>query len=151
MAVNDNITISRNFLERAFNQGDLSAVDELMAADGVDHQEPPGTDFRAHLKQVITMLRTAFPDLHFEIHTIMEDGETVAFRSTMTGTHLGVGTFSPVPIPPTGRKVAVAHMHFVRMENGQAKDLWHLWDLPGMLRQLGVAPVPQQRPEAVRS
>ena len=30
-----------------------------------------GTDMAAHLKEVITTLRDAFPDLHFEIHEIV--------------------------------------------------------------------------------
>jgi predicted ester cyclase len=35
------------------------------------------------------MIRRVFPDLHFELHDIIEEGEVVATRSTMTGTHLG--------------------------------------------------------------
>jgi len=148
MTTVDNVTFIREFMERAFNQGDLSAVDEHLAPNSVDHQEPPGTNFPIHLKQVITGLRTAFPDLHFEIHDIMEHGEMVAFRSTMTGTHLGVASFGPMPVPPTGKKIAVTHMHFVRIADGQGQELWHLWDLPGMLRQIGVPampPVPQRQ------
>ena len=67
-------------MERGFNQGDLSVVDEHCAVDGVDHQEPPGTDYRQHLKAVIGEMRAAFPDLHFEIHQMMSEGDTVAFR-----------------------------------------------------------------------
>ena len=43
-------------------------VDELVADRGEDHQEPPGTDFAARLRDVITKMRAAFPDLHFEVH-----------------------------------------------------------------------------------
>lgn len=131
----------RQFMERGFNQGDLSVVDEQCAVDGVDHQEPPGTDYRQHLKAVIGEMRAAFPDLHFEIHQILSEGDTVAFRSTMTGTHQGMFRGAP----PTGKQISVAHMHFVRFdENGQSRDLWHVWDLLGMLRQLGALPVPQR-------
>jgi predicted ester cyclase len=138
-----NIAAAREFIERGFNRGDLSVVDEHAAADGVDHQEPPGTDYRAHLKQAITMIRTAFPDLHFEIHEIIADGEYVAFRSTMTGTHRGPLNLMPGrSIPPTGRKVTVPHLHLVRMVDGQSKDLWHQWDIPGMMRQLDAMPEP---------
>lgn len=130
--------------ERGFNQGDLSVVDEQLAPDGVDHQEALGTEFVAHLKEVIVGLRTAFPDLKFEVQSIVADGDTVASRSMMTGTHLGPLTLGPGRgLPPTGRAVSVPHMHFVRMANGKAVDLWHLWDTPLMLRQLGVAPEPR--------
>lgn len=135
-----------DFVEQAFNQGDLSAVDDHLAPDAIDYQEPDGTDFTVHLKEVITGLRTAFPDLHFEIHDILAEGDLVAFRSTMTGTHLGLLNLGPVPqIPPTKRQVAVPHMHFVKFENGKSVALWHIWDIPGMLRQLGV-PMPAGRP-----
>jgi predicted ester cyclase len=96
------------------------------------------------MKEVILGLRTAFPDLKFEVHAILAEGDIVAFRSTMTGTHRGPLTVGPGRgLPPTGRTVSVPHMHFVRMVHGKAVDLWHLWDTPQMLRQLGVAPEPR--------
>jgi predicted SnoaL-like aldol condensation-catalyzing enzyme len=145
MSAETNKTAARQFIERAFNQGDLDAIDGHISPTGIDHQEPPGTDFVVHIKEVITGLRTAFPDLHFEIHEMLAEGDIVAFRSTMTGTHLGVLSIRPVgSLPPTGRKIAVPHMHFIRIVDGQVSDLWHIWDTPGMMRQLGVNPMPQQ-------
>jgi len=86
------------------------------------------------------MLRTAFPDLHFEIHEMLAERDLVAFRSTMTGTNRG----SFQGRPPTGKQVSVAHMHFVRLVDGKTTDLWHVWDTAGLMRQLGaVAPQPQ--------
>src|SRR5260370_39883767 len=76
------------------------------------------------------MLRSAFPDLHFEIHDMLAEGELVAFRSTMTGTHRG--PFQG--LAPTGKSLSVAHMHFVRVVAGKTSDLWHVWStarLPG--------------------
>lgn len=132
-------------MERAFNQGDLSAIDEYHALDGVDHQESLGTNFVEHLKMVVQGLRRAFPDLRFEIHDILAEGDIVAFRSTMTGTHSGVLDLGRGPqIPPTGRRITVPHMHFVRIVNGKTTDLWHLWNTQMMLQQLGVMAVPPQ-------
>lgn len=139
MSAEKNQAIVRDFMERGFGQGDLTVVDEYTYTGGVDHQEPLGTDFATHLKEAITMLRTAFPDLHFEIHDMLADGDVVAFRSTMTGTHLGMLQAGPGrQIPATGHKVSVPHMHFVRIVDGQTRDLWHLWDTPMMLHQLGI-------------
>jgi predicted ester cyclase len=72
--------------EEMFNRGDLSVVDELVAKRGEDHQEAPGTDFAEHLKDVIEKMRAAFPDLRFEVHHLLAEGDMVAARSTMTGT-----------------------------------------------------------------
>lgn len=133
--------IVTDFMERGFNQGDLSVIGETSDEPTVDHQEPLGTDFITHLKEVITNMRVAFPDLHFEIHQVLEDGEIVAFHSTMTGTHRGVLTLGPLQnVPPTGRRVSVRHMHFLRFVNGKATDLWHVWETLQMLQQLGLMP-----------
>jgi predicted ester cyclase len=123
--------------EEMFNRGDLSVVDELVADRGEDHQEAPGTDFAAHLKDVITKMRTAFPDLHFEIHHMLAEGDMVAARSTMTGTHEGrfeIGPFGD--IEPKGRRVEVRHMHFFRWVDGKNTDLWHIMDTAALMHQL---------------
>ena len=121
MSAEINQALVREFMERSFNGGDLSVIDEQVAPDGIDHQEPPGIDFIAHLKQVVTTMRTAFPDLHFEIHHMLGNGEIVAFHSTMTGTQTGVlQTPNLPPVAPTGKRVHVAHMHFLRMVDGKA-------------------------------
>ena len=127
--------------EEMFNKGDLSVVDELVADRGQDHQEAPGTDFAEHLKDVIKKMRTAFPDLHFDIHHILAEGEIVAVHSTMTGTHRGrfeIGPFAQVE--PAGRRVAVRHMHFFRWVDGKNTDLWHVMDTSTLMRQLGAGP-----------
>jgi predicted ester cyclase len=134
---------TREGFERMFNRGDLDYVDGSLAPRAVDHQEGPGADFGPHLKQVITTLRTGFPDLHFEIDDILTEGDVVACRSTMTGTHRGRLAVGPLAaLEPEGRAVAVRHMHFFRYEDGRVADLWHLWDTMGLMRQLG-APVPE--------
>jgi predicted ester cyclase len=139
--VKANEAMVREFMERAFNRGELAAIDELVTADGIDHQEPPGTDFRKHLKQVITSMRTALPDLHFEIHDMISQGDIVAFRSTMTGTQTGPLAMGPGrQLPPSGRRISVPHLHWLRVVDGLGAELWHQWDIPGMLRQLGAGP-----------
>jgi steroid delta-isomerase-like uncharacterized protein len=132
--------------ERMFNQGDLDYVDGTVAAGAVDHQEPEGTDFAAHLKDVIATLRTAFPDLHFDVHELVAEGDTVACRSTMTGTHQGPLRIGPMAgLPINGAHVEVPHMHFFHYDaEGRLTDLWHVWNTLALARQLG-APAPDLR------
>jgi predicted ester cyclase len=132
--------------ERMFNQGDLDYVDQVIALGALDHQEPDGTDFAAHLKEVVTTLRAAFPDLHFDVHEILADGDIVACRSTMTGTHQGPLNIGPMAaLAVTGAKIEVPHMHFFRYDaNGRVTDLWHVWNTLLLARQLG-APAPDLR------
>lgn len=143
MSAEQNRELCRAFMERAFGQGDLTAVDDLIDPALVDHQEPSGTDGMKHLRQVVMGMRAAFPDLHFEIHDMLAEGEIVAFRSTMTGTHLGDLNLVPGrSVAATGRSVSVPHMHFLRLVNGKTVDLWHLWNTPMLMQQLGVLPQP---------
>ena len=126
--------------EEVFNQGNLALVDELVAPDFLDHEVPPGMNNRGpdSTRQLVTMLRTAFPDLHFMIEDLVAEGDTVAGRVTMSGTHLG--PFQG--IPPTGRSFQQAQMYFVRFRDGKAIELRAVRDELGMMRQLGVLPAP---------
>jgi steroid delta-isomerase-like uncharacterized protein len=126
--------------EEVFNQGNLALVDELVAPDFLNHEVPPGMNNRGpdSTRQVVTMLRTAFPDLHFTIEDLVAEGDTVAGRVTMSGTHLG--PFQG--IPPTGRSFQQAHMHFVRFREGLAIEHRAVRDDLGMMRQLGVISMP---------
>ena len=132
--------------ERMFNQGDLAYVDTAVAPGAVDHQEPQGTDFAAHLKNVISTLRTAFPDLLFEVHEVICEGNVVACRSTMTGSHQGPLRIGPMAgLPVNGTRIEVPHMHFFRYDaEGRLTDLWHVWNTLMLARQLG-APAPDLR------
>jgi C-1 hydroxylase len=129
--------------ERMFNEGDLGYVDAAVAPGAVDHQEPEGTDFAPHLRQVISTLRTAFPDLRFDVHELICEDTTVACRSTMTGTHQGPLRIGPLAnLAVAGKQVEVAHMHFFRYDTeGRLTDLWHVWNTLALARQLG-APAP---------
>jgi len=132
--------------ERMFNEGDLDYVDEALAPGAVDHQEEPGTDFVAHLKEVVVTLREAFPDLRFELHEMLCEGDIVACRSTMTGTHQGPLKVGPMAsLAVNGTRIEVPHMHFFRYdEEGRVTDLWHVWNTLLLARQLG-APAPDLR------
>ena len=127
-------------LEEVFNQGDLAIVDELVAPDFLNHDVPPGMNNRGpdSTRQIVRMLRTAFPDLHFTIEDLVAEGDTVAGRVTMSGTHLG--PFQG--IPPTGRSFQQAQMYFVRFRDGKAIEHRAVRDELGMMRQLGVLPAP---------
>ena len=123
--------------ERMFNQGDLSYIDERLTRESVDRQEADGTDVCEHLRHVVTSLRTAFPDLRFEAHETVVEGQLVATRSTMTGTHRARAPLGPLAeIEPRGRRISVAHMHLFRWDGDHVAEFWHVWDTTGLVRQL---------------
>jgi predicted ester cyclase len=136
---------ARRTFEEGFNGGDIVVIDETVGI-GLDHQHPDEASFPEHLKDVIRAMRTAFPDLHFEIDQMIAEGEWVSCHSFMTGTHDGelraplLPRNGPPVIPPTGRSVKVAHMHMMRFVDGKSVELWHVMDTLTMLGQLGLLP-----------
>ncbi len=91
--------------------GDVSAVAEVIAPDFINHEAPPGRDRGPEsMRGLTTMLRTAFFDLRFAIEELVAEGDIVAGRLTMSGTHEG----PLMGMPPTGNAVRQDHMHFVR-------------------------------------
>jgi steroid delta-isomerase-like uncharacterized protein len=136
---NDLIQLTLDGFERMFNRGDLAYIDEVIRSQTVDHQEAPGTNVCDHLAEVVRSLRRAFPDLHFAVDSVVADGDLVATRTTMTGTHQGTYSLGPIEAPASGREVRMAHMHFFQYEDGHLADLWHVWDTGKLKAQLGVA------------
>src|SRR5829696_7434019 len=109
----------RRAYEEVLNQGDVSAVDELITPDFFNHAAPPGTNRGPEsMRGLATMLRTAFPDLRFTIEELVAEGARVAERLTMSGVHEG----PLMGMPPTGRSVRQNHMHFVRFRDGKAVE-----------------------------
>ena len=144
MSVEGNKALFRRTYEELLNGGDLSVAEELVAPDFMNHEAPPGRDRGPEsMRGLATMLRSAFPDLHFEIEELIAEGDIVAGRLTMSGTHEGplMGT------PPTGRSVRQDHMHFVRFRDGKAIEHWGVRDDLGMMKQLGLMPEPQPSEE----
>ncbi len=131
----------RRAYEELLNGGNLEVAEDLVAPEFLNHEAPPGRDRGPEsMRGLATMLRTAFPDLHFTIEELVAEGDTVAGRLTMSGTHRG----PLMGMPPTGRSVRQDHMHFVRFQNGKAIEHWGVRDEMGMMQQLGVIPGPEQ-------
>lgn len=147
MSVEQNKRAVVRVFEEAFNQGRLSVIDETVVDGAVDHQHPHEPSFAEHLKDVVRAMRTAFPDLHFELTELIGEGDWVAAHSIMTGTNTGelrrplpIAPQAPAAMPPTGRPVRVAHMHMIRLQNGRSAELLHLMDTMAMAGQLGLLP-----------
>jgi steroid delta-isomerase-like uncharacterized protein len=121
-----NKALVRVFFEEAWGKGNMSAVDEFVAADYVEHPRPstlpPGTE---GLKQLIAAYRAAFPDLETTLDDIFAEGEMVAFRWSVSGTHLG----DWLGIPPTANHVAATGITLFRIAFGKVVESWTSIDL----------------------
>jgi hypothetical protein len=77
------------------------------------------------LKQLIADYRTAFPDLKTMLDDIFAEGDRVAFRWNVSGTHLG----DWLGIPPTGNHVAANGSTVFRISDGKVVESWTSIDL----------------------
>jgi steroid delta-isomerase-like uncharacterized protein len=125
----------------AVNAGDIDALDDLIADDVIEHEEMPGLEpNKEGIKQFFAMFRSAFPDLHIDVHEMLVDGDLVCARAVVTGTHQG----ELMGMPPTGRRMEMQMIDIVRVRGGQAAEHWGVADNMAMMQQLGA--VPEQAP-----
>src|ERR1700733_12382102 len=100
----ENVAVIGRFIEEVINQGRFEQADELVALDFVELDPLPGQrQGREGLKEVIGMMRAAFPDMHWVVDETVADGDKVVTRFTWIGTQRGAF----LGVPATGRSVRV--------------------------------------------
>jgi steroid delta-isomerase-like uncharacterized protein len=82
------------------------------------------------------MMRSGFPDIQWTLEELIAEGDKVAARFTMRGTHQG--TFFGVP--PTGKKITVQALNIYRFADGQIVEERGQPDLLELLKQIGAIP-----------
>jgi steroid delta-isomerase-like uncharacterized protein len=129
-----NKALVRRFYE-AIDQGDLAAMDELVAENYVDHSRPPFPDLpagRAGLKRAFEIFQRATPGHHVIEDQIAEDDKVVT-RLRGVGKHEG----EIFGIPPSGNDLDVKAVAIHRIENSQLVEHWSAMDTAALLQQLG--------------
>ena len=87
------------------------------------------------------MFRSGMPDLKVVIEDMLAEGEKVATRYTLEGTHEG----ELFGVPPTGKRLSIRSMTVERVSEGRIRDHWRVTDTLEMMQQLGVVPEPGQQ------
>ena len=144
MSAEENKSLVHRYVEQILNRGNMAIADELLAPDYRRHISPTTAPLSVDVqKQRLAGIRTAFPDWHLTVEDMIADGDRVAFRATIRGTHKG--TFQS--IAPTGKAVTVSALDIVRIENGKLVEHWGGPDLLSLLQQLGavISPGPQNK------
>ncbi|MBI2170611.1 MAG: ester cyclase [Chloroflexi bacterium] len=135
MTTQSNKETVRRFYD-SLNTGDVDGATRLLAPEYVDHGGPPGLPPGVPgFSALIAMTTGAFPDLHVEVHDVFGEGDRIAARLTVSGTHRGVfmGT-----IQPTGKHVVWDGIDVFRIKDGHIMERWNSRDILGLMRQLGV-------------
>lgn len=130
----------RRFLD-AINTGELATIsktiDDIVHPDLVFHAPiPPGTTGAQAMKQVWAVLLRAFPDIQVAGADVIAEGDKLACRNVVTGTHLG----EYLGLAPTGRSITYNEMFIVRFAEGRAAEIWPVVDGLSQRTQLGLIP-----------
>ncbi|KAF4464479.1 aspartate--tRNA ligase mitochondrial [Fusarium albosuccineum] len=103
---------------KSFYTSPLSVNDEYWSPDKVTAQFQP--------------IITAFPDWHWEMRNLTIQGDYLALRFRVTGTHLG--DFQG--IKATGRRVAATQFTLYHVEDGKFAEVWDLTDIQSIIEQI---------------
>jgi predicted ester cyclase len=130
-------TITRRTLEEILPSCDVAGLAEVTDVDVVSHGARPGEPTGlAGVQQTMLWLGRVFTDQRWEIHQMIQEGDTVVVRAT----HHGRQTGDLMGIPPSGREVAYDYIHILRFKGGKAVEHWGMRDDMSLMRQLGVMP-----------
>ena len=141
MSAKDLKALMRRFIKE-WNKGKAAAmavIDEMYATNFVSHGDE---DIRGikNVKKSTSEEFSAFPDLHFTIDDMVAEGDKVAARITMTGTHKG----EYMGAPPTNKKITIRAIAIERFAGGKIVEEWGMTNTLGLMQQLGVVPTPKK-------
>ena len=117
--------------EQLLNRGNIGAATDIFTPTYTYHALTG--DVRGGpevIRQFVTELRTAFPDLHVEAQVLVEQADKVVWLRTSKGTHRGAYR----GVPPSGRSITWQEMVVTRYEAGKVAEEWSVSDLGEHLR-----------------
>ena len=112
--------------------GNLDLAEEIVDPDAPDNERPSLTEEHAQPRLIETFrefaadAHAAFPDMQITVEDMITEGDRVAARVSMRGTHQG--EFQG--IAATGRRVQVRAMDMFRIADGKIVEHWGHGDDP---------------------
>jgi steroid delta-isomerase-like uncharacterized protein len=136
-----NKRLVRHFFE-LLDRHDTDRIGQLLVSSinysfHIGGMSSSSVDWNEH-KGLLNGVNNAFPDLHHEIVDIVAEGDKVAVRLNVTGTHKG--EFQD--ILPTGKKLSLDEMGFITIVDGKITEGWISADTMRVMQQLGASPTP---------
>ena len=112
----------------------LSGIEEVVAADFVDHHFPPGTPTGPEgVRQFYTqVLGSIFSDMRIEIDYLIAEGDTVDCHFALLAKH--TGEFAG--IAPKGNQIRCPAISTFRIEGGLLAEAWEIFDSGDLMQQL---------------
>jgi predicted ester cyclase len=122
-----------DYIKAIFNEARFDELDGFLAPDYAIKDAPPGSaEGAAGIRDAVTMFRTGFPDMVITLDEVIAEGDWVASKSTLRGTHRG----NFLGMEPTGRSVEVTSLTMIKFRDGKLLESWVKNDVAAMMRQL---------------
>ena len=138
MAGSEHVATLRTF----FGQVDRQELDAAMQAfaDGfqIHMSGNPQPMTAQEFADFGKMFFAAIPDLTHTIEAVVADGDDVAIRLTVAGTH----QHELMGAPGSGRAVSASSFNFYRFRDGKIAEQWITFDALGLMQQIGALPAP---------
>jgi steroid delta-isomerase-like uncharacterized protein len=134
MSLEENKARVRRLVEEAQVKGNLAVVDEILAADFIDHSplgDLPATREGVHI--LFAGMRQAFPDLQVVISEQIAEGNRVVTRKSFRGTHRGPF----MGVPPSNGPVDFEVIDILTFRDEKIVEHRVVVDRYDLLRQLG--------------
>jgi steroid delta-isomerase-like uncharacterized protein len=130
----ENKQLIRRWFEEVWNQRRTESIDAMFAEDGLGHGLE-GEPLRgpAGFKVLHERFCTAFPDINIVVEDVVAEGDKVAARCTVRGSHGG----DSLGFAATNSPVQFTGMVLARIENGKIVEAWNNFDFMGMYQQVG--------------
>jgi predicted ester cyclase len=141
MSVEENKDLVRRYFETG-GRNDLAAWDELcdpsMALIVAGFPQPmTGLDA---VKQFSGVMHSAMPDYTLMIEDLVAEGDRVAARWNVRGTHTAPLQAPGGAIPPTGKTLTITGISILTTANGKITEERVSINLLGLFQQLGLVP-----------
>ena len=140
MSDSNNVEFMNKFVE-FINSASERLAHELVSPEAVFHVpgRPEPMIGPAGYLAIVGMMRGGFPDVQWTAEELICEGDRVAARFTMRGTHRG----QFMGVPPTEKPVTVQALNIYHLKNGKIIKEYGAPDLLGLLAQIGALPLSQ--------
>src|SRR5215212_4965194 len=117
----ENKQLVRRFLYEVWNQKNIGIIDSVLSPTFCRHvPAAPYLLTRAKQKEWILEVQKALPDVALAVEDIIAEGDMVAFRGQLRGTH----SYRFLDVEPSGRQVLLLVVGFFRIEDDLIVEQW---------------------------
>jgi steroid delta-isomerase-like uncharacterized protein len=127
-----NAAVARRWFEEVWNQRREGTVRELMMSTGVGHLEGGTVEGVEQFLAIRSLLLEAFPDLRITVENVIANGDDVAVRWNVTGTHRGTS----LGFAATHRPISFRGMTWLRVQKGRIVEGWDAWNQGALFAEL---------------